>query len=130
MNLIPLVYLENKISLLSFAIRKKILKKEIARDKPSVVISKAPCVLLPEERKRKKDRLTSLMTECNGCGACRKLGCPAIQWTSVTPEQREQLGLKKEKQKGYAVINDMCNGCGQCEPLCKFKAIVKAEGNI
>ena len=55
--------------------------------------------------------------------ACVKLGCPAISWTNITPEEAVARGYK-EKQKGFAVISEVqCNGCGQCAALCKFEAI-------
>jgi len=63
-----------------------------------------------------------------GCKACLGLGCPAIHWVPVTPEEGAKLGFK-EKQKGYSEISvDLCNGCGQCAELCKFDAIGKEEG--
>ncbi len=106
---------------------KKVLTEEIDRPEPSVIISLAPCVLLPEERKRPKIPLASILDNCTGCGTCVRLGCPAISWISLTPAEAKKLG-KKEKQKGYARISmEMCNGCGQCLAVCKFKAIGKAE---
>jgi len=108
---------------------KAILKKEIERAAPSVIISQAPCVLLPSEKKRKKIPLTSDLDKCTGCTSCIRLGCPAISWVPLTPEEAKKLG-KKDKQKGYARISvEMCNGCGQCRALCKFGAIGEAEGS-
>jgi indolepyruvate ferredoxin oxidoreductase alpha subunit len=102
----------------------KVLKQEIARPEPSVIITKSPCVLLPEMKKRKDKELYLIVPEkCTGCRTCLKLGCPAIEWVSLTPEETKKLGYK-EKQKGYSRINaTLCYGCGQCAPLCKFKAI-------
>ncbi len=106
----------------------KILKQEIDRPEPSVIIAQAPCVLLPEAKKDKKAPCTTDLKECTGCGACLKLGCPAIQWNPVTALDAEKLGLKKKKQKGYARIDELlCDGCGQCVTLCKFEAITKKE---
>lgn len=105
----------------------KVLRQEIVRPETSVVITKSPCVLLPE-MKRRNDKLlyTVLPDKCTGSGACLKIGCPALEWTPLTPEEAEERGCK-ETQKGYSKINTgMCYGCGQCEPLCEFKAIVKA----
>lgn len=106
---------------------RKVLKEEIERPEPSVIIAQSPCVLLPEERKRRKFPLASIQEKCTGCGTCIRLGCPAINWVPLTAEEARQLG-KKEKQKGFARISiEMCNGCGQCLAVCKFKAIKKAE---
>ncbi|MFH1217068.1 MAG: indolepyruvate ferredoxin oxidoreductase subunit alpha [Pseudomonadota bacterium] len=108
---------------------KAVLKKEIERAAPSVIIVQAPCVLLPSEKKRRKTPLISILDNCTGCTSCIRLGCPAISWVPLTPDEAKKLG-KKEKQKGYARISvEMCNGCGQCRSLCKFEAIGEAEGS-
>ncbi len=104
-----------------------VLKEMVNKTEPSVVITRYPCVLLPEERKKKKPLYTIILPECTGCRACLKIGCPAIEWVNVTPEEARELGLK-EKQKGYARINPiLCDGCGQCVPLCRFGAIIQEE---
>ena len=103
----------------------KILKEELDRQEPSVIITKAPCVLLPEMKKRKNKTLYVVVSEkCTGCRSCLRLGCPAIEWVPLTEEEAKQRGYKP-KQKGFSRINAvLCDGCGQCAPLCKFKAIV------
>jgi indolepyruvate ferredoxin oxidoreductase alpha subunit len=108
---------------------RKVLKEEIESTEPSVIISRAPCVLIPEEIKRKKPVYYTNFDNCTGCTACIQLGCPAISWHPLTPEEAVERGYKK-KQKGYAEITEVqCNGCGQCACLCKFDAIVKREAN-
>jgi indolepyruvate ferredoxin oxidoreductase alpha subunit len=105
----------------------KIIKQEVERPEPSVIITRYPCALLPEMRKKEKPLYMILPEECTGCKSCLKLGCPAIEWISVTQEEAGRLGFK-EKQKGYATISSvLCDGCGQCVTVCKFKAIVLAE---
>ncbi|MBI4685416.1 MAG: indolepyruvate ferredoxin oxidoreductase subunit alpha [Nitrospirae bacterium] len=103
----------------------KVLKQEVERPEPSVIITKYPCVLLPEMKKRKNKPLYVVRTDkCTGCRTCLKLGCPAIEWVPVSGDEAKKLGLKP-KQKGYSRINAvLCDGCGQCVTLCKFKAIV------
>ncbi|MHB8881210.1 MAG: indolepyruvate ferredoxin oxidoreductase subunit alpha [Thermodesulfovibrionales bacterium] len=105
----------------------KILRQEIERPEPSVIITKAPCALLPEMRKRKDKKLYRVIEDrCTGCRACLKIGCPAIEWVPLTPEEAKRLGYK-ETQKGHSSINaGLCDGCGQCVVLCKFKAIAEA----
>lgn len=106
---------------------RKVLDKALERDEASVVISRAPCVLLPEMKKAKRVPYSTQLAHCQGCMACVRLGCPAISWTSLNPEEAVARGYK-EKQKGFAVINEVqCNGCGQCQALCKFDAIVRQE---
>ncbi|BCO07950.1 indolepyruvate oxidoreductase subunit IorA [Desulfolithobacter dissulfuricans] len=108
---------------------RKVLKEEIESTEPSVIISRAPCVLLPEERARKKPVYYTNLDNCTGCQACVGLGCPAISWHPLTPEEARARGYR-EKQKGYAEINEVqCNGCGQCASLCKFEAITCREEN-
>ncbi|HHB76062.1 MAG TPA: indolepyruvate ferredoxin oxidoreductase subunit alpha, partial [Desulfobulbus sp.] len=108
---------------------RKVLKEEIASPDPSVIISRAPCVLLPEMVKAKKPVYCTNLDNCSGCMACVRLGCPAISWHPLTPTQAVDRGYKK-KQKGYAEIAEVqCNGCGQCAELCKFEAISKREEN-
>jgi indolepyruvate ferredoxin oxidoreductase alpha subunit len=102
---------------------KAALKRALDLDEYAVVISRAPCVLLPEMKKAEHIPYITTTENCSGCTACIKLGCPAISWTPMTPEDAVAKGYK-EKQKGYAVINEVqCNGCGQCFALCKFDAI-------
>ncbi len=99
------------------------LKKALELDEMAVVISRAPCVLLPEIKNAVHRPYLTKTENCAGCMACVKLGCPAISWTKITSEEAVAKGYK-EKQKGYAVINEVqCNGCGQCAALCKFEAI-------
>lgn len=105
----------------------EVLKEEIQRPEPSVVISRFPCILIPEERKRPKHPFCTDIEKCTGCMSCLRLGCPAINWYPLTSEEAEKVG-KKKKQKGYAQIDQvLCVGCGQCLSLCKFDAIGKTE---
>lgn len=85
------------------------IKEELTAREPSVVIVRRPCVF----RLTEFDEPFIVDSElCTGCGACIKLGCPA-------------LSLKDEK----AMINStICNACGLCEQLCRFEAIMPAGG--
>jgi indolepyruvate ferredoxin oxidoreductase alpha subunit len=104
---------------------RKVLDKALERDEVSVVIARAPCVLIPEMKKAVSIPFVTRLANCTGCMACVRLGCPAISWNPVGPEKAKALGYK-EKQKGFALINEVqCNGCGQCQMLCKFDAIVR-----
>jgi len=105
-----------------------VLKRELFREDVSVIITEAPCVLLPEHRKRKRPVYEVVADLCTGCKACAKLGCPAIEWVPFGPADAAASG-RKAAQKGIARINPLlCDGCNQCPPLCKFKAIVEKKG--
>lgn len=106
---------------------RKILKEAIALEEPSVVISRAPCVLLPEMKLKKPVSYFTNQENCVGCMSCIRLGCPAISWTPFAEGEAEQQGYKK-KQKGISKIDEiLCNDCGQCASLCKFHAITRGE---
>ncbi|NLZ17404.1 MAG: indolepyruvate ferredoxin oxidoreductase subunit alpha [Desulfobulbaceae bacterium] len=106
---------------------RKILKEEIESPDLSVIISRAPCVLLPEEVKRKKPVYYTRTENCTGCTLCVNMGCPAISWTPLSPEEAVAKGYR-ERQKGFAAITEVqCNGCGQCAAVCKFEAITRRE---
>ncbi|TET79182.1 MAG: indolepyruvate ferredoxin oxidoreductase subunit alpha [Candidatus Cloacimonadota bacterium] len=81
---------------------KKVIKREVERKEPSVIIARRPCILLLI-RKREVGKPFYVDTEeCIGCKICLQLGCPAIS-------------MKNEK----AYINELfCVGCGVCAQLC------------
>ena len=106
---------------------RKILQEAIALTEPSVVISEAPCVLLPEMKERKPVSYFTNQENCVGCMSCIRLGCPAISWTTFAEGEVEERGYRK-KQKGISKIDEiLCNDCGQCASLCKFGAITRKE---
>ena len=82
----------------------KVATKDQA-DELSVIIFKAPCVLLHRERKP----YFYVNGDCRACGQCTSLGCPAIS---------------KDEATGLAAIDPaQCIGCGQCAQYCAFSAI-------
>ncbi len=106
---------------------RKVVQEELERDEPSVIITKAPCVLIPEHRNKKRARYFTKEENCVGCRQCISIGCPSISWVPLTPEEAAAKGYK-EKQKGHSLIDSViCDGCGQCFHLCKFDAIQKEE---
>jgi indolepyruvate ferredoxin oxidoreductase alpha subunit len=107
---------------------RKVLKEAIALEEPSVVISRAPCVLLPELKEKTPVSYFTNQDNCVGCMSCIRLGCPAISWIPFAEGEAERRGYKK-KQKGLSKIDEIqCNDCGQCASLCKFNAITRGEG--
>ncbi len=107
---------------------RKVLKEAVELTEPSVVISQAPCVLLPELKLRKPVSYFTNQENCVGCMSCIRLGCPALSWTTFAAGEAEERGYRK-KQKGISKIDEiLCNDCGQCASLCKFNAITRGEG--
>ncbi len=86
----------------------KVVKEEVNRDDPSVIIAQRPCALLKGVKYTGRCKITD---KCRKCKMCMKLGCPAI---SV---------------KGDSVVIDatQCIGCGLCVNVCPFGAIEKEE---
>ncbi|MEZ3427211.1 MAG: indolepyruvate ferredoxin oxidoreductase subunit alpha [Lachnospiraceae bacterium] len=82
------------------------VKEETKRDAVSVIITKAPCVLLKGNVFPNVCR--PLPEKCRKCGACLRPGCPA---------------LTKNADGTIAIDETMCNGCGLCQKLCAFDAI-------
>lgn len=80
------------------------LKEETAREELSVIITKRPCMLI--DPTANKGALT-VSDACRNCGACMKLGCPAI--------------VKGENS--VKIDASLCVGCGVCADVCPFHAI-------
>ena len=83
------------------------LKEELAANKPSVIISRRPCVLLKIVKTAPPLQVDP--DKCKKCKKCASLGCPAISIKG-----------------GKATIDQtLCVGCEVCVALCKFDAIKK-----
>ncbi len=92
-----------------------VIKEEINRPEPSVIISQAPCVLHRREARPLAERFMVQTEKCTDCGECFKLVCPAIERRRDTAENK-------------AFINEvLCYGCGVCGQVCKEGAIGKKE---
>jgi indolepyruvate ferredoxin oxidoreductase alpha subunit len=98
------------------------VKVALAHPGPSVIVTNRPCVLIEEfHRTQPYEVLDEL---CNGCGACLKTGCPAIQ---VIRREVVRLPNGRDKELSYVAIDPMgCNGCDLCVQTCGPKAIVPA----
>ncbi|HZL06858.1 MAG TPA: thiamine pyrophosphate-dependent enzyme, partial [Coriobacteriia bacterium] len=84
------------------------LTEETARENLSVIVAKAPCALLLKEH---GDVYAVDEETCTACGACIRLGCPAIM----------------KSASGRAVIDiSLCVGCSQCVQVCRYDAIQPA----
>ena len=84
----------------------RIVKESTQSDTLTVIITKAPCVLL---KGQKFPNVCKANPEaCKKCGMCLKIGCPAIT---------------KNSDGTIKIDATMCNGCGLCKSYCKFNAI-------
>jgi indolepyruvate ferredoxin oxidoreductase alpha subunit len=83
------------------------LAEETASPELSVIIFRAPCALLIRE---KGDPYAVDEELCTKCGACVKLGCPAIGRDEIT-------------RVAY-IDTSVCVGCGQCVQVCRYEAII------
>lgn len=88
-----------------------VLKESVLSEKPSVIITNRPCVLI---ERQSIDRPFSVNLEsCTGCQLCLKISCPGISLVSHGPK-----GIMK------AVIDSAnCPGCGLCSKICPVNAI-------
>lgn len=89
------------------AATKKVIEEELAKDEPSVIISRRPCALL--KYVKHGDPLKVDNDKCVGCKQCLKIGCPAISM----------------RDKKSVINHTQCVGCGICKELCKPGAIVE-----
>ena len=86
----------------------KVVKTEVEREEPSVIIAQRPCALLKSVKYTGRCKIGD---NCKNCKMCMKLGCPAIT-------------LKNDK---VVIDKTQCNGCGLCINVCPFNAIEKEE---
>ncbi|MDR1092535.1 MAG: indolepyruvate ferredoxin oxidoreductase subunit alpha [Clostridiales bacterium] len=87
------------------------LRAALAGDGVSVVITRAPCVLLGKKEKGAAYRVNG---RCVNCRACLKLGCPAIGSGGTSGAAGGQTAR---------IDGGVCTGCGVCAGLCRFGAI-------
>jgi len=84
---------------------------------PSVVVSKAPCILLEIDRKRRTGETIKLyhvnQDKCRRCKTCiGRFGCTALYYAS---------------DGSIHIDPNLCNGCGVCVQVCPFQAITETE---
>ena len=107
---------------------KAVMKEELAKEGPSLVISQAPCALL---RSRQVDEIIPLAVDphvCTGCKVCLRLGCPAISWKRFEDLGDLKIEKKTKKQEGISFIDaSLCNGCTVCAQVCKFESIKEVQ---
>lgn len=109
---------------------RSIMKEELSKDGPSLVLSNGPCALLRSKQDKKITPLRIDPDKCTGCKLCLRLGCPAISWKNFDDLADMQIEKKTKKQEGIATIDSsLCNGCTLCEQLCNSGAIEEVQTN-
>ncbi len=79
-----------------------VIKEELSKDEPSVIISRRPCALL--KYVKHAGPIATNTDKCVGCKMCMQIGCPAVS-------------IEGGKVK---IDNTLCTGCGVCSQMCKF----------
>ena len=79
-----------------------VIKEELQKDEPSVIISRRPCALLKYVKHAGPIKVNT--DKCIGCKSCMRIGCPAVS-------------IIDGKVK---IDNTLCTGCGVCAQMCKF----------
>ena len=92
-----------------------VLAESMDGDEASLVIAYAPCRIAA---KLTKEGLVEVDPEkCKACGACFKMGCPAMtRGAEVRPGAFQMV-----------VDPNLCAGCTQCSQVCKFGAIKRVR---
>lgn len=104
-----------------------VLKEELAKPGPSVVISRRACVLFKRGKSTFGKALSVDPDKCTGCRLCLGLGCPPIAWKRIEATGDGEKRVAKQRE-GVAVIDrNLCRGCGLCRQLCKSGAITEVK---
>ncbi len=104
-----------KVSADDLAELEKVLKDAMDGDEGALIIAYAPCRIAA---KLTKEGLCEVDSEkCRACGACFKMGCPAMT-----------RGVELRPGAFQMVIDpNLCAGCKQCGQVCKFGAIKRVR---
>ena len=93
----------------------EVLKDAMDGDEGALIIAYAPCRIAA---KLTKEGLCEVdPAKCKACGACFKMGCPAMT-------------RGKEIRPGFFQMKidaNLCAGCKQCSQVCKFGAIKRVR---
>lgn len=93
----------------------RVLKDAMDGDEGALIVAYAPCRIAAKLTKEGLCEVDS--AKCKSCGACFRLGCPAI-----TRGEESAPGRFKMK-----IDPSLCAGCKQCSQVCRFDAIVRVR---
>ena len=93
----------------------KVLKDAMDGDEGALIIAYAPCRIAA---KLTKEGLCEVDADaCKACGACFKMGCPAMtRGKEIRPGAFQMV-----------IDSNQCAGCIQCSQVCKFGAIKRVR---
>ncbi len=93
----------------------RVLTDAMDGEEAALIIAYAPCRIAA---KLTKEGLCTVDSEkCKACGACFKMGCPAMtRGTEVRPGAFQMV-----------IDPNLCAGCKQCSQVCKFGAIKRVR---
>lgn len=88
-----------------------VIKEELGKNEPSVIISRRPCALL--KYVKHAGPIKTNTDKCVGCKMCMQIGCPAVS-------------MENGKVK---IDTTLCTGCGVCSQMCKFDVFEAVKGD-
>ena len=99
-------------------------KKALEEPGPTVIISRGPCALWNDRRKRKRgEKIQPFYVDqdlCRKCHTCmRDFYCPAISMESREKEFTDDNG---KIWRGFSshISPELCDGCGVCSIICPY----------
>jgi indolepyruvate ferredoxin oxidoreductase alpha subunit len=87
------------------------IRRSLAKDEPSVIIARGPC---PLHIRVSAAALVVDQEQCNACGLCLRLGCPAI--------------IKVNEKAAIDPLLCVGASCSLCLQVCPREAIHQGEG--
>ena len=93
----------------------KTLAEAMDSDEPALVIAYAPCRIAA--KLTKEGLCETDPSKCKACGACFKLGCPAITRGDEVAPGRFRMKIDPS----------LCAGCKHCSQVCRFGAIKRVK---
>ena len=91
----------------------KVFKECLDCGEPAVVVVQGPCVLHVKWAGKYLNTVDEVA--CTACGACFRIGCPAI----IRGAPKDDKGKLFKSQ----IDPQFCTGCNLCAQVCKFNAI-------